>query len=258
MCSLGAEWMSPDASTCREKKPDENLTALLSFAPTMSRRKSRPFAWLAGCQASSALTLASSVAYCQAARAVVQQVAAVGGCHRRRAGGAAGSDAGGAGRRAIRSGARHWRSRRSRQASSGARGGARSRRAGSQRFEAGRPAGRAGRGSRARIFGKGANLPAIVNGDPTKVRIDQTQQKAILTWKTFNVGEDTDLAFDQKGNRDWIALNRVLDSTAPSKILGSIKADGQVYVINRNGIIFGGTSQVNVGTLIASLAQPVE
>ena len=45
------------------------------------------------------------------------------------------------------------------------------------------------------------------------------------------------------------------NTTAPSKILGSIKADGSVYVINQSGIIFGGTSQVNVGALIASTAK---
>src|SRR5262249_45803776 len=43
-------------------------------------------------------------------------------------------------------------------------------------------------------------------------------------------------------------------NTGPSQILGNIKADGQVYVINQNGIIFGGASQVNVGALIASTA----
>ena len=101
---------------------------------------------------------------------------------------------------------------------------------------------------------QGANLPTESTvGVRTRVGIEQTQQKAILTWQSFNVGRETDLVFDQKGNRDWIALNRVLDpSLAPSRILGSIKADGAVYVINRNGIIFGGASQVNVGTLVAS------
>ncbi|MDE5458292.1 filamentous hemagglutinin N-terminal domain-containing protein [Bradyrhizobium sp. CSA112] len=105
---------------------------------------------------------------------------------------------------------------------------------------------------------RGANLPteASVNGR-TKVNIKQTQQKAILTWQTFNVGHETDLTFDQKaGGADasqWSVLNRVLDpSLAPSRILGTVAADGAVYVINRNGVIFGGTSQVNVGTLIAS------
>ncbi|MDQ8731862.1 filamentous haemagglutinin family protein [Bradyrhizobium sp. LHD-71] len=106
---------------------------------------------------------------------------------------------------------------------------------------------------------QGANLPTeFQDGDRIKVTVQQTQEKAILNWQTFNVSERTDLKFDQKtyggtnaGN--WIALNRVNDpSTSPSRILGSVTADGQVYLINRNGIIFGGTSQVNVGTLIAS------
>jgi filamentous hemagglutinin family protein len=101
---------------------------------------------------------------------------------------------------------------------------------------------------------QGANGPTQkIEAGRTKVGIEQTQAKAILTWETFNIGKDTDLTFDQKGNRDWIALNRVLDpSMAPSRILGNLKADGQVYVINGNGIIFGAGSQVNVNTLVAS------
>lgn len=104
---------------------------------------------------------------------------------------------------------------------------------------------------------QGANLPTeFTDGDRTKVTVEQKQQKAILTWNTFNISEKTDLYFDQRAGganaREWSVLNRVLDNTAPSKILGSIKADGQVYIINRNGIIFDGSSQVNVGTLIAS------
>ncbi|MBO4224090.1 filamentous haemagglutinin family protein [Bradyrhizobium neotropicale] len=104
---------------------------------------------------------------------------------------------------------------------------------------------------------QGANLPTqFTDGDRVKVKIGQTQQKAILTWDTFNVGARTDLRFDQQGNRDWVALNRVLGTDArPSQILGNIKADGSVYVINQNGIIFGGGSQVNVGALIASTAK---
>ncbi len=102
---------------------------------------------------------------------------------------------------------------------------------------------------------QGANLPtSVLSGGRSKVTIEQTQAKSILTWQTFNISETTDLRFDQKGNRDWTVLNRVLDTTAPSRILGSITADGSVLVINRNGIIFGGTSQVNVGSLVASTA----
>ncbi|MGY3617994.1 two-partner secretion domain-containing protein [Bradyrhizobium sp. USDA 10063] len=103
---------------------------------------------------------------------------------------------------------------------------------------------------------RGADLPTeFANGDRVNVAIKQREQRAILTWDSFNVGGRTDLRFDQQGNRDWVALNRVLSAHArPSQILGNIKADGSVYVINQNGIIFGGGSQVNVGTLIASTA----
>src|SRR5262249_2366114 len=38
----------------------------------------------------------------------------------------------------------------------------------------------------------------------------------------------------------------------PSQILGSIKAEGTVYLINQNGIVFGGSSQVNVNSLLVS------
>ncbi|TWT13050.1 filamentous haemagglutinin family protein [Reyranella sp. CPCC 100927] len=107
---------------------------------------------------------------------------------------------------------------------------------------------------------QGADLPTeVIAGGHSEVTVKQNQQKAILTWKTFNIGTDTTLHFDQRagtaadGSNNWVALNRVLDpQAAPSKILGAIKAPGQVYVINQNGIIFGGASQVNVGTLVAS------
>jgi filamentous hemagglutinin family protein len=100
----------------------------------------------------------------------------------------------------------------------------------------------------------GANAPSeTIEGGRTKVNIEQTQKNAILTWQTYNVSENTDLRYDQKGNRDWVALNRVLDpNLAPSKILGTIKSDGTVLVINPNGIIFSGGAQINVGSLIAS------
>jgi filamentous hemagglutinin family protein len=91
----------------------------------------------------------------------------------------------------------------------------------------------------------------------TEVAVTQTAPRAILTWNTFNVGRETNLVFDQSAGRKdasgWVVLNRVLDPLGrPSTILGTIKAPGQVYVLNRNGILFGGTAQVNVGSLLLS------
>lgn len=89
------------------------------------------------------------------------------------------------------------------------------------------------------------------------VTIHQKLQQAVLNWKTFNIGRNTTLHFDQSagGNKagQWVAFNNVLDpSGRPSQILGRMTAPGQVYVINRNGIIFGGASQVNTRALVAS------
>ncbi|TAI64372.1 hypothetical protein CWO89_19265 [Bradyrhizobium sp. Leo170] len=102
----------------------------------------------------------------------------------------------------------------------------------------------------------GANAPTeAASGGQTVVGIQQTAPRAILNWQTFNVGAQTTVNFNQQGNSDWVALNRIMASGAPSQILGAIKADGQVYLINPNGIIFGGGSQINVGALIASTAK---
>ncbi len=94
-------------------------------------------------------------------------------------------------------------------------------------------------------------------GGRTTVTVVQTGEQALLTWQTFNnVGPKTTLFFDQSAGGanvgDWVAINKVAAGIAPSQILGSISAPGQVYVINQNGIIFGGASQVNVGALVVS------
>jgi filamentous hemagglutinin len=106
----------------------------------------------------------------------------------------------------------------------------------------------------------GADAPVqVVKNGNTQVTIKQTTQQALLHWDTFNVGKNTTLTFDQtKGGADvgkWIAFNRITDPSGnPTQILGTIKAAGQVYIINPNGIIFGGGSQVNArGLTVSSL-----
>jgi filamentous hemagglutinin family protein len=101
---------------------------------------------------------------------------------------------------------------------------------------------------------QGANAP-VQSGNT--VNIKQTAAQALLHWDTFNVGSQTTVNFDQSaGGADsgkWIAFNKVFDPDAkPSEIRGKINAQGQVYIINQNGIIFGAGSQVNARTLVAS------
>ncbi|KAG9591058.1 hypothetical protein KCV01_g11617, partial [Aureobasidium melanogenum] len=105
-----------------------------------------------------------------------------------------------------------------------------------------------------------ANQPTQTVADGrTNVEIKQTAGKAIMTWESFNVGNQTTVHFDQTGGNQtgggnqWVALNRINDpSGKPSQILGQIKAEGTVYLLNRNGMIFGGGAQVDTHSLIAS------
>ncbi|THF60457.1 filamentous haemagglutinin family protein [Pseudothauera rhizosphaerae] len=99
-----------------------------------------------------------------------------------------------------------------------------------------------------------ANAPTqTMEGGQTTVTIEQTADKAILNWETFNVGRNTTVNFEQDAN--WAVLNRVNDPNArPSQIQGQIKADGTVFILNRNGVVFEGSSQVNVRNLVAAAA----
>lgn len=113
---------------------------------------------------------------------------------------------------------------------------------------------RAAQDSTGRVTWQGANLPTeTVTGTNNLVTIVQNESRAILSWDRFDVGRNTTLQFDQGKNKDWVALNRVVDAAAsPSQILGSIKADGTVIVLNRNGVMFGAGSQVSANSLLAS------
>ena len=84
----------------------------------------------------------------------------------------------------------------------------------------------------------------------TLVTIKQTADKAVLNWDTFNIGRNTTLELQQQA--DWAALNRVNNSTAPSQVQGALKANGTVLIVNNNGIVFSGSSQVNVRNLVAA------
>jgi filamentous hemagglutinin len=103
----------------------------------------------------------------------------------------------------------------------------------------------------------GLNAPTqSQDGSQTTVTVKQTASSAIAYWSKFNIGRDTTLYFDQSGGNTasgnaWSVLNHVTDA-APSQVLGRIKAEGMVLVINQNGIVFGGSSQINVGSLVAS------
>lgn len=105
-------------------------------------------------------------------------------------------------------------------------------------------------GMRLQRVESGANNP-VIDATNKLMTIEQLKPKAIISWDRFNIAGGETVKFDQKGNRDWAVLNKI-GQADPSRIDGALKADGHVYLINQNGVIFGNGSRVNVRNLVAS------
>jgi filamentous hemagglutinin family protein len=84
----------------------------------------------------------------------------------------------------------------------------------------------------------------------TQMTVNQSSQQLIANWGTFNIGENAGVRFNQPTS-SAAALNRIFDQN-PSQIMGSISSNGQVFLLNPSGIIFGKTARVDVGGLVAS------
>ncbi|MDE2398418.1 MAG: filamentous hemagglutinin N-terminal domain-containing protein, partial [Burkholderiales bacterium] len=80
--------------------------------------------------------------------------------------------------------------------------------------------------------------------------VNQTSSKLLTNWQSFSVGAGNTVNFVQPG-ASAVALNNVLGSDV-SVIQGAINANGQVFLLNPNGVLFTPTAQVNVGSLVAS------
>ena len=79
--------------------------------------------------------------------------------------------------------------------------------------------------------------------------IQQNQQRMIANWESFSIGSAASVRYQQPAG--GVALNRVT-GTAPSEIFGKLSATGSVFLINPNGVMFGRSAQVDVGSLVAT------
>jgi filamentous hemagglutinin family protein len=80
--------------------------------------------------------------------------------------------------------------------------------------------------------------------------IHQSSETLAIDWQSFNVSAQQSVDFLQPA-ASAVAVNRILDSNS-SEIFGRLTANGQVFLINPNGIVFGKGAQINVGGLVAS------
>jgi filamentous hemagglutinin family protein len=82
------------------------------------------------------------------------------------------------------------------------------------------------------------------------LRITQHSDRSVLNWQSFNVGKDHAVRFVQP-SASSTALNRI-DQGDPSQIFGKVTANGQIYLINQNGFVFGRGSSINANSLVVS------
>lgn len=83
-----------------------------------------------------------------------------------------------------------------------------------------------------------------------RTQIDQRTGRAIIDWRGFSVGAGESVDFRQPG-RDSVVLNRVTGHES-SAINGNVTANGQVWLVNPNGIMVGPGGRVDVGGFLAT------
>jgi filamentous hemagglutinin family protein len=91
---------------------------------------------------------------------------------------------------------------------------------------------------------------ASITGAGPQTRIQQSSDRAVIDWRSFGIGAAEQVLFQQPSVRS-ATLNRVTGDQT-SVLLGRLDANGQVFLVNPNGIVIGRGAQINVGSLIAS------
>jgi filamentous hemagglutinin family protein len=91
---------------------------------------------------------------------------------------------------------------------------------------------------------------ANISATGSTTTIVQSTPNAVINWQGFDVGPTESVNFVQP-SASAVTLNRVTSPNG-SHIQGAISANGKIFLINPNGILFGSNAQVNVGGMVAS------
>ena len=84
----------------------------------------------------------------------------------------------------------------------------------------------------------------------SNLNLIQTSNAAIMNWASFNLGTSAKVNIQQPSS-NAILLNRVVGPD-PSQIQGQIQANGQVMLVNPNGIVIGRDGSVSASGFTAS------
>ena len=91
---------------------------------------------------------------------------------------------------------------------------------------------------------------ATITQNGTITNINQSTQKASINWSTFSIGSNETVNFNQP-NVSSITLNRVVGNEK-SVIDGALNANGQVWILNSNGVLFNKNASINTSGLLAT------
>ena len=110
-----------------------------------------------------------------------------------------------------------------------------------------------------------APRPLSTGAAGQQLTIEQSSQRAVVSWEHFNIAKGSEVTFYHPGV-SASTLNRIYGND-PSIVQGALKSrlwdpatrsfsddkvGGQLILINQNGILFDRGAQVNTGSLIAS------
>ncbi|MCA9469022.1 MAG: filamentous hemagglutinin N-terminal domain-containing protein, partial [Nitrospira sp.] len=91
---------------------------------------------------------------------------------------------------------------------------------------------------------------ASISQQSAVMTIQQQTNRAAIDWQSFDIGSQARVTFQQP-SLNSVALNRVQGGN-PSQIFGQLQANGQVFLSNPHGIVFGPSAHVEVGGLVAT------
>ncbi|NVJ54393.1 MAG: filamentous hemagglutinin N-terminal domain-containing protein, partial [Campylobacteraceae bacterium] len=91
---------------------------------------------------------------------------------------------------------------------------------------------------------------ATISQSGNTTNINQSTSKASINWNKFNIASHETVNFNQP-NVNSITLNRVIGNER-SIIDGALNANGQVWILNSNGVLFGKNASINTSGLLAT------
>lgn len=95
-----------------------------------------------------------------------------------------------------------------------------------------------------------AGQATISTPSSTTMQIGQESNHAVINWNSFGIGKGETVNITQPASQSTL-LNRVLGND-PSSIFGKLTANGRVFLVNPNGMLFAPGASVNVSGLVAS------